>query len=59
LQAFWNDQFQATADSYYGSTCAYSSYSDEAVPYTNCSTDAQCGNRGPNPHSPDAARAAC
>ena len=40
-----NDQFESTADSHYADVCAYSSYSPEALPYTECTSDATCGKR--------------
>jgi len=39
--AFWNDDFSGTSNSYTQSVCAYSSYSEEALPYTPCSSTAQ------------------
>jgi hypothetical protein len=43
--AFWNDQYEALSDSWNATTCAYSSYSKEALPYKTCSSSAECGKR--------------
>ena len=43
--AFWNDELQSLASSYYAEVCAYSVYSDEALPYTFCTSDDECGKR--------------
>ena len=43
--AYWNDQLQGTADSYTTDVCKYSSYSADALPYTMCTADAECGKR--------------
>lgn len=43
--AFWNDQYEKTADAHYADVCAYSGYSHESLPYTDCLSDADCGQR--------------